>query len=102
MKSKAKQEHAFLSPKIIVAPNGSLMRAMHIVSVSPLFESTDLGTDAFAVYTVGSEEPFLFAAPLKGDGAKAEANRKKHTASLYHDFVARWTAVLEGSSFSKN
>jgi len=88
--------------KIITAPNGSLMRAAHIVSVSPLFESPDLGTDAFAVYTVGSEEPFVFAAPDKGAGRKNADARKKETAALHQQFIDQWIVSLDGSPYFKN
>ena len=90
------------SGRVIEAPNGSLIRAEHIVSVSPLFESPDLGTDAFAVYTVGAEEPFLFAAPYQGEGKKAAEKRKVETAELHQQFINFWIVSLDGSSFFKN
>jgi len=90
------------SGKVIEAPNGSLMRAEHIVSVSPLFESTDLGTDAFAVYTVGSDEPFIFAAPDQGEGKKAAEKRKVETSELHQQFIHFWITSLDGSAFFKN
>jgi hypothetical protein len=78
------------------------MRAAHIVSVSPLFESPELGTDAFAVYTTGSDEPFVFAAPDQGEGKKAADARKKLTAELHQRFIDQWIVSLDGSPYFKN
>lgn len=78
------------------------MRVGHIVAVTPLFESSDLGTDAFAVYTVGCEEPFVFTAPDVGEGSKNAAKRKANTAALQKDFVNQWIVSLDGSPFFKN
>lgn len=91
-----------MNSKILTAPQGSLIRAEHIVSVSPLFESLELGTDAFAVYTVGTEEPFVFAAPEKGSSFKAQAQRKAETARLHQQFIDQWIISLDGSPYFKN
>lgn len=89
--------------KILTAPNGSLVRAAHIVSVSPLFESVELGTDAFAVHTVGSDEPFVFAAPWSGEGPKNSAKRKAATEKAHQQFIDAWIVSLDGASpFFKN
>lgn len=88
---------------IIEAPNGTLIRADHIVSVSALFESIELGTDAFAVYTIGdTENPFVFAAPLIGEGSRAERNRKAETAKLREQFIRLWENAVSVSGFGGN
>jgi hypothetical protein len=78
------------------------MRAAHIVSVSPLFESDVLGTDAFAVYTVGSEEPFVFCAPDQGGGPKSAERRKRETAELHQQFINQWIVSLDNTTYLKN
>lgn len=91
-----------LPVQIIEAANGSLVRAEHIVSVSPIFESPDLGTDAFTVYTVGdNSDPFLFAAPDQGKGAKAAKKRKELTAKLHQQFIDAWIVSLDGKPYFK-
>lgn len=91
-----------MNSKILTAPQGSLIRAEHIVSVSPLFESPDAGTDVFAVYTVGSSEPFVLAALDQGEGKRAAESRKKETAKLHAKFIDQWIVSLDGSPYFKN
>lgn len=83
-----------LSDKIIQAPCGTLLRVAHIVAVSPLFQSVELGTDAFSVYTVGSEEPFIFAALSTGEGARHDKKRKADTAKAHAEFIEAWSEAL--------
>jgi len=76
--------------KLILAPNGTLLNADHIVAVSPIFESPDMGCDAFAVYTVSDgAEPFLFI-------ARSSAPKKDH----HKEFVLAWTAATSPCDFS--
>jgi hypothetical protein len=88
--------------KIIEAPNGMFLRAQHIVSVSGVFQSPELGCDAWAVYTVGCEEPFQFAAPDQGEGKKAAAARNAETAKLHEAFLFAWGESVEGVSRHQN
>ena len=70
------------SRKLILAPNGTLLNADHIVAVSPVFKSPELGYDVFAVYTTSDgAEPFLFA---------ARTSKKDH----HKDFVADWKSAV--------
>lgn len=89
---------------LLEAPNGSTVRAAHITCVSPLFQCVELGTDAFAVYVVGNEEPFVFAAPYEGDGARQAATRKRRTKEAHQQFLLSWGRSIEGDilPFGKN
>jgi hypothetical protein len=87
---------------LITAPNGTLFRVEHIVAVSDIFESPELGTDAFAIYTVGDNaNPFLVCAPDRGEGAKAASKRKAATAEARDKFLELWRAHLLGT-FERN
>jgi hypothetical protein len=80
--------------QLLLAPNGSLLRAEHIVAVSPVFESPELGCDAFAVYTVGdSSDPFLFCA----DWCDTESTKKRTAATIRirDEFVAAWKKAVD-------
>ena len=75
-----------MTDKILVAPDGTMLRAAHIVSVSPPFELS-IGTelvDAFAVHVVGNDEPFQFWAPGK---FKSREKQKVATEKAYAEFV---------------
>jgi hypothetical protein len=77
--------------QLLLAPNGSLLRAEHIVAVSPVFESPELGCNAFAVYTVGdNSNPFLFCA----DYTESTKARTAATIRIRGEFVAAWNKAL--------
>jgi hypothetical protein len=85
--------------KIIEAPNGTFLRAQHIVAVTAIFQSPELGCDAWAVYTVSDQaDPFLFCAP-EGKNIKA---RNAETAKLHEAFLFAWGESVEGISRHQN
>lgn len=88
-----------MSNTLIEAPNGTYLRAAHITAVSPLFESVELGTDAFAVYVIGTDEPFLFAEPFSGEGPKNSAKRRAATKSAHQEFLLAWGRAVDGDFF---
>jgi len=82
-----------MNAKILTAPNGVLIRADHIISVSPIIQSSELGTDGFEVYVIGSEAPYVFAAEWAPD-CISEKKRKEKTVNLRQEFVDAWAAAL--------